>query len=127
VSLAKKKFGQNFITDTNLIKKIVNSSMDASLCIEVGPGRGALTNYLCDKYDSVIAYEIDKDMNTYLKILEDTKGNLNIIYQDFLSVSLDIPSSSVMVSNVPYYITTQIILKFLEERNLVSATLMFQK
>lgn len=76
----KKKFGQNFITDTNLIIKIVSSTkIDDKNVIEVGPGRGALTKELAKRAKHVIAYEIDKDLKLYLDKLVNENNNLEVI------------------------------------------------
>ncbi|QBQ08211.1 16S rRNA (adenine1518-N6/adenine1519-N6)-dimethyltransferase [Spiroplasma gladiatoris] len=117
--IAKKKFGQNFITDKNLIKKIIDTldQTEDHLIIEIGPGQGALTNELCSRFKKVIAIEIDKDMETILKnkirynnfelIIEDV---LNINFEDLIDKEFKRVS---IISNTPYYITSEIIFKTL--------------
>jgi 16S rRNA (adenine1518-N6/adenine1519-N6)-dimethyltransferase len=120
----KKKFGQNFLIDQNILKKIVsvsNISKD-TLVIEIGPGMGSLTEHLLDKAKRVLAYEIDPDL---IPILQESFENhaLSLIHADFLDRNIDKDISDlgedfdrvVVVANLPYYITTPIILKALEE------------
>ena len=124
----KKKFGQNFITDTNLINKIVSSSkIDDKNVIEVGPGKGALTKELAKRAKRVIAYEIDKDLTIYLDELVRNNDNLEVIYKDFLSIDFKSDKKWELIGNLPYYITTPILFKFLENNVYNSATIMVQK
>lgn len=112
---AKKKFGQNFLIDTNIIEKIITAinSNESDLIIEIGPGRGALTKRLKEKLSNIIAYEVDTDLKEYLSNLEDDKTK--IIYQDFLTSNINVDISNIqynklyIVGNLPYYITTPII------------------
>jgi 16S rRNA (adenine1518-N6/adenine1519-N6)-dimethyltransferase len=126
---AKKKFGQNFIRDKNLLMKIVNESkIEGKSVIEVGPGQGALTSFLASKAKSVIAYEIDETLKPILNQLTDKHENLKIIYQDFLEVDLSQYSEEMhVVANVPYYITTPILFKLLSTKQIKTASLMIQK
>ena len=130
----KKKFGQNFLQDQKIIDKIVLSSelKEDDLVIEIGPGQGALTRKLIKKA-KVIAYEIDMDLKDTLTRLSD-EGNLSIIWGDFLerNVQKDLEgieyNNLYIIANLPYYITTPIILKVIEENlNLNSMTVMVQK
>jgi 16S rRNA (adenine1518-N6/adenine1519-N6)-dimethyltransferase len=123
-----KRLGQNFIIDGNIIKKIADvAGLDESTgVLEIGPGFGTLTQVLCNKAKKVIAVEVDENLR------EVHKGTLNypnlkIIYEDFLKVDvnklieeefqgLDVK----IVANLPYYITTPIITKVLEEKYKVS-------
>lgn len=112
---AKKKFGQKFLIDTNIIEKIITAinSNESDLIIEIGPGRGALTKRLKEKLSNIIAYEVDTDLKEYLSNLEDDKTK--IIYQDFLTSNINVDISNIqynklyIVGNLPYYITTPII------------------
>lgn len=126
---AKKKFGQNFLIDSNIVKKIVNSaSIDKKTgVIEIGPGIGAMTEILSMEAGKVLCYEIDPDM---VNILNDVlkADNIKIINQDFLKVDLDKDfdyftdmDKIVVVSNLPYYITTPIIFKLLGYSNKISS------
>lgn len=118
----KKKFGQNFITDKNLIEKIVSygNISKNDLVIEVGPGMGALTTYLVDKAKYVLIYEIDKSLESILNEKLYSYDNYSLIIEDFLNVDVkkEIDKYSyeklIFISNLPYYITTPIIKKFIE-------------
>ncbi|WP_420029575.1 16S rRNA (adenine(1518)-N(6)/adenine(1519)-N(6))-dimethyltransferase RsmA [Mycoplasmopsis felis] len=125
---AKKKYGQNFLVDSNIIKKILNLIPDRyESILEIGPGRGALTKELLKKTDKLIAYEIDSDM---VKILnkEIKEQNFNLINKDFLDSDLSNLPKSIVVANIPYYITTDILFKIFENKDKFSkAILMVQK
>jgi 16S rRNA (adenine1518-N6/adenine1519-N6)-dimethyltransferase len=126
---AKKRFGQNFIRDKNLLKKIVrDSDIDNKHVIEVGPGQGALTSFLATCAKSVIAYEIDKSLKPILDEIEEKHSNLVVLYKDFLDVDLSkLEKDYHVVANVPYYITTPILFKLLECKQIKTASLMIQK
>ena len=117
----KKKFGQNFIIDNNIINNIVNSAAIDSdtLVIEVGPGMGALTNELVKVAKNVLCYEIDTTLKPILEKIDAT--NLEIIFADFLkrNVLNDIKKYEYkhlyLVANLPYYITTPILMKIIDE------------
>ncbi len=130
----KKKFGQNFIVDKNIIHSIISKSKidKDTLVIEIGPGGGSLTTELDKLSGHVIAYEIDKTLKPILE-----KHNLNnttIIYEDFLkrNVKEDLKNFSYkktyVVANLPYYITTPIIIKLIEDKlNIDKIVVMVQK
>lgn len=126
---AKKKYGQNFLRDKNLLLKIVRESkIEDKHVIEVGPGQGALTSFLADKAKEVIAYEIDTSLAPYLEPIKAQYPNLSILYQDFLDADLsNLEHEYHVVANVPYYITTPIIFKLLENQKIKTASLMIQK
>ena len=118
----KKKFGQNFLKDINIVKKIVRSAEidEKSLVIEVGPGGGIMTRELSLVADKVLAYEIDEELKEeHAKRLGD-RDNITILFQDFLESDIvkDVEkydyNKLYFVSNVPYYITTPIILKLID-------------
>ena len=118
----KKKFGQNFLKDINVVKKIVRSAeIDGkSLVIEVGPGGGIMTRELSMVADNVLAYEIDEELKEeHAKRLGD-RDHITILFQDFLESDIvkDVEKYDYdklyFVSNVPYYITTPIILKLID-------------
>lgn len=134
---AKKKFGQNFLTDQNILSSIVKSAgIDKdSLVIEVGPGLGSLTEHLVKNAGFVLAYEIDQDL---LPILDQNfKGcdNLKVINKDILEVDInkDIDEykrdkkSVFLVANLPYYITTPIILGLLSKTNKITRYVMMMQ
>ncbi len=126
---AKKKFGQNFLRDKNLLMKIVREShIQNAYVIEVGPGQGALTEFLAREAKHVTAYEIDISLKPILDKLEQVHPNLNIIYEDFMTADLDLFHDPIhVVANVPYYITTPILFKLLETKHIKTASLMIQK
>ena len=132
---ALKKFGQNFLIDDNILN-IIAGSLDNKYgaVIEIGPGLGSLTRKLVERFDKVLAYEIDNKM---IEVLNDTinKENLKIIAGDFLkaNVEKDIKEyfnqdNIYVIANLPYYITTPILLKILEEApSIKKLTIMIQK
>ena len=130
----KKKFGQNFLSDSNLLQAIVK---DADICkadnvLEIGPGAGALTKYLSENAKKVVAYEIDNELETTLNNLK--LENTKFIFTDALKEDINKIESNFngekykLVANLPYYITTPLLFKFLEEAKYVtSLTIMVQK
>ncbi len=132
----KKSFGQNFIKDKTIIDKIVSSSdiKEDSLVIEIGPGGGALTTKLVEKAKQVVAYEIDTRLQEHLLETFQDKKNITFIFDDFLNrdVKKDISSYKYshlyVIANLPYYITTPIITKLIDEQlNLDKMVVMVQK
>ncbi len=136
---ANKKLGQNFLIDDNAIDAIVDSSKISKedLVIEIGPGLGTLTKPLLESAGKVICIELDTRM---IEILEDRfklYDNFELINNDVLKVDLNKLISenkhetikhAKVVANLPYYITTPIIMKLLEERlDIESITVMIQK
>lgn len=119
----KKKFGQNFIIDENVINSIIDKSKidKDTLVIEVGPGAGSLTYKLGMSAKNVICYEIDTTLENVLKENTRDLNNVKVIYQDFLKANVldDIKSYEYkklyFVANLPYYITTPIIIKIIED------------
>lgn len=119
----KKKFGQNFIVDKNVIDNIVNkSNIDKdTLVIEIGPGAGSLTVGLSKLAKNVLCYEIDESVKPILEDNLNSSDNVEIIYKDFLNrdVKEDIKEYEYkklyVVANLPYYITTPIITKIIED------------
>lgn len=120
----KKMFGQNFIIDENIISNIIKKSEidNETLVIEIGPGAGSLTYKLSEYAKNVLCYEIDTTLKELLKDnLSDCK-NVEIIFKDFLNANVlnDIKKYKYkklfVVANLPYYITTPIIVKFIEDQ-----------
>lgn len=122
----KKSFGQNFLTDTNILQKIVDTAeIDKNVnVIEIGPGIGALTEFLAENAAEVMAFEIDERL---VPILEDTlrdHDNVKVINEDVLKADLqtrvkefenpDLPIK--VVANLPYYITTPILMHLIESK-----------
>lgn len=126
----KKRFGQNFLKDQNILSKIVNSGelTKETLVIEVGPGLGGLTELLLLDAKHVIAYEIDTELIPILKGSLKEYDNFTLKNNDILKVDVDKDiielgityDKVVIVANLPYYITTPILMKFIEETSLVS-------
>lgn len=133
----KKKFGQNFLIDEGVLQQIVEASdLTKEDCVlEIGPGIGTLTQYLAEKAGSVVAVEIDR---TLIPVLEETLadyGNVTIRNEDILKTDLqkimeekNEGNPLKVVANLPYYITTPIIMKLLEKEPApASLTVMVQK
>lgn len=124
----KKKYGQNFLQDTNILDNIVKVSniTPDTLVIEIGVGAAALTKKLSLVSKNVLGYEIDKTLEEPLKEILKEYNNIDIIFDDFLNrnINNDIKKYEykeiMVVSNLPYYITTPIIVKFIEEKINVS-------
>lgn len=119
----KKMYGQNFIIDENIINNIINvSKIDKeTLVIEIGPGAGSLTYKLSEKAKNVICYEIDTTLKEVLNETLKEKDNVEIIYQDFLKADVlkELKKYKYkklyVVANLPYYVTTPIIVKIIED------------
>lgn len=133
----KKKFGQNFLTDQNILKNIVEVgclTKDDDV-IEIGPGLGALTEIIASKCNRLLCYEIDSDLIPILKKNLSEYNNVNIINNDILkcNVNEDIEAyfpnhkRIVLISNLPYYITTPIILGLLEETSKIKRYVMMMQ
>ena len=118
----KKKYGQNFIVDKNIIHSIIVKSEidDETLVIEIGPGAGSLTSELGKYAKNVIAYEIDETLKPILE--KNITPNTEVIFEDFLKrdIAEDIKKYNYkklyVIANLPYYITTPIIIKLIETK-----------
>lgn len=133
----QKKFGQNFLIDTHVLDKIIDASgiTKEDFVLEIGPGIGTMTQYLCENAREVAAVEIDKNL---IPILEDTLSaydNVTVINQDILKVDIETLVKEKnqgrpikVVANLPYYITTPIIMGLFESHVPIdSITIMVQK
>lgn len=133
----QKKFGQNFLIDTSVLDRIIAASeiTKEDMVLEIGPGIGTMTQYLCEAAREVVAVEIDKNL---IPILEDTLSaydNVTVINQDILKVDINKLAEErnggrpiKVVANLPYYITTPIIMSLFESHvPLDSITIMVQK
>ena len=136
---AKKSLGQNFLIDENVVESIVEKAgiTKKDIVIEIGPGLGTLTKYLLEKAYKVICIELDERMINILKDRFSLYNNFELINDDVLKVDLhelikknkteNIDNIKV-VANLPYYITTPIIMKLLEDKlDIESITVMVQK
>lgn len=133
----QKKFGQNFLIDSNILENIVGAAeiTKDDFVLEIGPGIGTMTQYLCEAAGHVVAVEIDKML---IPILEDTLSeydNVEVINQDVLKVDIKSLAEEKnggkpikVVANLPYYITTPIIMGLFESGvPIESITIMVQK
>lgn len=131
----QKKYGQNFLIDANILAKIVEAAQitKEDCVLEIGPGIGTMTQYLAEAADRVVAVEIDREL---IPILEETLApydNVTVLCEDILKVDLAALAEEnggrplKVVANLPYYITTPIIMALLESRMpLASVTVMVQ-
>lgn len=134
---AKKKFGQNFLTDQNILTSIVDSAeiTKDTLVIEIGPGLGSLTEHLCQKAGHVLCYEIDKDLIPILSKNLEKYDNFTVIQADILDVDInkdiDLYSKNYgniyLVANLPYYITTPIVLGLLSKTDKIRRYVMMMQ
>lgn len=130
----KKKFGQNFLTDKNLLTALVNDAcvVNTDEVLEIGVGAGALTEVLAKSAKRVVGFEIDKQLEEHLK-QKFEKGNVELVFADALKTKTNFidekfESQYRIVANIPYYITSPLIFKFMEESDkCVSQALMVQK
>ena len=133
-TFAKKSFGQNFLVDGNYVKKIIAALNleENETIIEIGSGRGALTEGLVESGANVVALEIERDMIAVLKEKFADNENFQLIEADALKINyskFQIPNSKLkLVANLPYYISTAILQKLIEQRDVFSEMiLMFQR
>lgn len=121
-----KRFGQNFLTDTNLLRSIVDRAgiTENDVVVEIGVGGGTLTRAIAEKAKRVIGFEIDRNLEPVLKETLAGLDNIEIVFKDIMKI----PTAEVekmiggrfsVVANLPYYITTPILMKFIEESELV--------
>ncbi len=133
----QKKFGQNFLVDTRVLERIIEASgvTKEDMVLEIGPGIGTMTQYLCESANKVVAVEIDKNL---IPILEDTLSeydNVKVINEDILKVDINKLVEEEnngrpikVIANLPYYITTPIIMGLFESHvPIESITIMVQK
>lgn len=117
----KKQFGQNFITDTNLLASIVEGAgadKDTTV-VEIGCGAGTLTRAIAERAKNVTAFEIDRDLEPVLAVTLAGVDNAEVIFRDFSKVDMtsferDMPPY-IVIANLPYYITTPLVMKFIEQ------------
>ena len=125
---AKKKYGQNFLIDQNIISQIINEIKisNNNHYLEIGPGRGALTVHLNKKIKNLTLIEVDEDM---IPILEKINPqNFNLVHNDILKLDEKFFSNfQTIIGNLPYYISTEIIFKLLAISNIQTMYFMLQK
>ena len=124
----RKKWGQNFLIDNNVINNIINC-LDAcheDIILEIGPGDGSLTNILYKKVKKIYAIEIDPLL--YKVLLNNNYPNVQLFENDFLKWDLQrLPINYKVISNLPYYIASTILFKLIENNKWNKMILMFQK
>ena len=131
----KKKFGQNFLTDKNLLNSIVSlSNVNKDIVVlEIGPGAGALTEAILLQAKKVVSFEIDRELEPILKENLKEYQNYEIVFKDFMKLSDEeiksyVGEDFIVIANLPYYITSPILFKFFELKNKPkSLTIMVQK
>ncbi|SET23217.1 dimethyladenosine transferase [Natronincola peptidivorans] len=132
-----KSLGQNFLIDKNILEKIVEAAeiTKEDWVIEVGPGIGSLTQHIAEKAGKVVAVEIDRNLIPILEKTLEAYNNTEVIHEDILKVNLHEvieekfgKKKIKVIGNLPYYVTTAIIMKFLEEKvPMTSMTVMIQQ
>ncbi len=130
----KKKYGQHFLTNKQVIKEIINyNDLSNKIVIEIGPGAGVLTEELAKVGKYVYAFEIDKELKPVLVKNTSKYENVQIFYEDILNVDLNQFHKeheiefSALVANIPYYITAPILMMLLDAKQIEIATIMMQK
>ena len=133
----QKKFGQNFLIDTGILEEIIDSAgiTEDDMILEIGPGIGTMTQYLCESARQVIAVEIDTNLIPILKDTLSEYDNVKVINDDILKVDINALAEEYnngkpikVVANLPYYITTPIIMGLFESHVPIdSITIMVQK
>jgi len=133
----QKKFGQNFLINTNILEDIIEAAQitKEDFVLEIGPGIGTMTQYLCESAREVVAVEIDKNLIPILKDTLSAYDNVEVINDDILKVDINALAEErnggrpiKVVANLPYYITTPIIMGLFESHVPIdSITIMVQK
>lgn len=129
-----KQFGQNFLTDDDLLNGIVaDAEVDGGVVLEIGAGAGTLTRKLSARADKVIAFEIDRNLEKILNVTLTDCKNVQVVMGDIMryktaEIEEMCGGPFKLVANIPYYLTTPLIMKFVEEcANVSSLTLTIQK
>lgn len=136
----KKSLGQNFIADPNLLLSIARDAgvNNGSVVVEVGAGAGTLTSVLAKQAKAVLSFEVDNSLKERLGIIEKENSNLKFVFKDILNVTeeeielylkenFNETGTYQVVANIPYYITSPIIIKFLLAKKVTSIMVMVQK
>lgn len=129
-----KQFGQNFLTDENLLNAIVDDAkVTDGVVLEIGAGAGTLTRQLSERADKVIAFEIDRNLENVLKVTLSDCDNVQVVIGDIMRYKMDeierlCGGPFKLVANIPYYLTSPLIMTFVEQSaNVESLTLTIQK
>ena len=131
----KKAFGQNFLTDNLLLGDIVDKAgvKDTDTVLEIGCGAGALTRHLAKRAKKVVGYEIDTRLKPVLKETVGEFSNVEIVFGDIMKQKMSdvenkLGGDYIMVANLPYYITTPIVMQFIENaKNIKAMVIMVQE
>jgi 16S rRNA (adenine1518-N6/adenine1519-N6)-dimethyltransferase len=115
-----KRLGQNFLIDPNIVRKIVTLAELGSNdhVLEIGPGRGILTEALCHAAGRVTAVEVDPRLHAYLETRQPEFPNVELVCEDALAYPVEnLPMGTVVVANLPYYISTPLLFRLLDQRD----------
>ena len=115
----RKRLGQHFLIDPNIVRKILKIAalQPEDVVFEIGPGRGALTQVLCERVARVIAVELDRHLFEYLSQTCAQYDALELHHGDALAFPYDtLPGGTVVIANLPYYVSTPLVFRLLEER-----------
>jgi 16S rRNA (adenine1518-N6/adenine1519-N6)-dimethyltransferase len=120
---AIKRLGQNFLIDPNIVRKIITLaelSLNDSV-LEIGPGRGILTDALCQSAGRVTAIEIDPRLHSYLTERQTQFKNLTLVLGDAMTHPIEhLPPGTIVVSNLPYYLSTPLLFRLLEQQQRIT-------
>ncbi|MGI6175143.1 MAG: 16S rRNA (adenine(1518)-N(6)/adenine(1519)-N(6))-dimethyltransferase RsmA [Christensenellales bacterium] len=129
-----KQLGQNFLVDENILQKIADCAEVGSEddCLEIGPGAGTLTQVLCERAHKVIAVELDKGLTRVLRETLAAYSNIQIVHGDILKVDIEqltggFKDGFKVVANLPYYITSAVVMRLIGIERLKTMTLLVQK
>lgn len=114
-----KRLGQNFLIDPNIVRKIVALAEvgPSDRVLEIGPGRGVLTEALCHAAGHVTAVEVDPRLHAYLETRQAELPNAELVCEDALAYPVEtLPMGTVVVANLPYYISTPLLFRLLDQR-----------
>jgi 16S rRNA (adenine1518-N6/adenine1519-N6)-dimethyltransferase len=117
---AIKRLGQNFLIDPNIVRKIVALAelTPTDTVLEIGPGRGILTEALCRATRHVTAIEVDPRLHAYLAERQPRFSNLTLVLDDAMTYPIErLPIGTIVVANLPYYLSTPLLFRLLNQRN----------
>ncbi len=127
----RKRLGQHFLIDPNIVRKILKAAAlrPDDVVFEIGPGRGALTQELCERVARVIAVELDRHLVEYLAQTCAQRDALELHHGDALAFPYDtLPAGTIVIANLPYYVSTPLLFRLLEDRDRIDRmVLMLQR
>jgi 16S rRNA (adenine1518-N6/adenine1519-N6)-dimethyltransferase len=115
-----KRLGQNFLIDPNIVRKIIALAElgPSDHVLEIGPGRGILTETLCHAAGRVTAIEVDPQLHAYLEARQAELPNVDLVCDDALAYPVEtLPMGTIVVANLPYYISTPLLFRLLDQRD----------